>query len=87
MDFITRFLIFINWKDKIDDSILVIIDQLIKIVYYQPVKVIINTLAQGKVIIEMIVQHHDLPNSNVNDQGSIFDSKFWSSICYFLGIK
>ena len=40
-----------------------------------------------KVIIDVVVQYHGLPESIINDQGAIFTSKFWSSLCYFLGIK
>ena len=35
----------------------------------------------------MVVRHHGLPDSIVSDRGSVFTSKFWSSLCYFLGIK
>ena len=28
-----------------------------------------------------------MPNSIVSDRGSVFTSKFWSSLCYFLSIK
>ena len=56
-------------------------------VYYKPVKVIINALSLAKVIIDMVVRHHKLSNSIVTDWGSLFTSKFWSLLCYFLGIK
>ena len=56
-------------------------------VYYKPVKVIIDTLGIAKVILDVVVQHHGLPDSIVNDGGSLFTSKFWSSLCYFLGTK
>ncbi len=56
-------------------------------VYYEPVKVTINAPALVEVIIEAVVQHHGLPDSIVNDRDSVFTSKFWSSLCYFLGIK
>ena len=35
----------------------------------------------------MVVQYHMLPDSIVTDRGSLFTSKFWSSLCYFLDIK
>ncbi len=56
-------------------------------VYYELVKVIIDALDLAKVIIDVVVHHHGVLESIVTDQGSLFTSKFWSSLCYFLGIK
>ena len=41
----------------------------------------------AEVMIDVIVRHHGPPDSIMSDQGSVFTSKFWSSLCYFLGIK
>ena len=76
-----------NWKRDNYDSILVIILWLTKMVYYEPVKVIINTLGLAEVIINVIVRHHGLPNSIVTNRGFFFLLKFWLLLCYFLGIK
>ncbi len=38
-------------------------------------------------IIDVVVRHHGVPESIVTDRGSLFTSKFWFSLCYFLGIK
>lgn len=35
MDFVTELLIFINWKNKIYNPILVIIDRLTKMIFYK----------------------------------------------------
>ena len=56
-------------------------------VYYEPVKVTIDALGLVEVIIDVVVRHHGLPDSIISDQGAIFTSKFWSSLCYFLGVK
>ena len=56
-------------------------------VHYEPVKVTIDTSGLAKVIIDVVVRHHDLSDSIISDRGAIFTSKFWSSLCYFLGIK
>ncbi len=56
-------------------------------IYYKPVKVTIDALSLAEVIIEAVVRHHGLSDSIVSDWGSVFTSKFWSSLCYFLGIK
>ena len=55
--------------------------------YYELVKVTIDTPRLAKVIIDVVVWHHGLPNLIVTDRGSLFTSKFWSSLCYFLGVK
>lgn len=56
-------------------------------VHYEPVKVTIDAPGLAGVILDVVVWHHGLLNSIVSDRGSIFTSKFWSSLCYFLGIK
>ena len=56
-------------------------------VHYKSVKVTIDASGLAEVIIEMVVWHYGLPDSIFTNQGSLFTSKFWSSLCYFLGIK
>ena len=77
----------IDWKRDSYDSILIIINWLIKIVYYKPVKVIINTPDFDEIIIDMIVRHHGLLNSIVTKLKLLFTSKFWLLLYYFQGIK
>ncbi len=87
MNFVTGFPISANRKSDSYDSILVIVDQLTKMVYYKPIKITINTPGLAKVIIDVVVRYHGVPESIVMDQGSLLTSKFWSLLCYFLGIK
>ena len=87
MDFVTGLAISIYWKGESYDSILVIVDQLTKMVYYEPVKDTIDAPKLVEVILDVVVRHHGLPNSIVSERGPLFTSKFWSSLCYFLGIK
>lgn len=87
MDFIIGLSISINQKNENYNSILVIIDRPIKIIYYKPIKVNIDILCLIKVIINIVVHHHSLSNSIISNCGSVFTSKFQSSLCYFLGIK
>ena len=56
-------------------------------VHYEPVKVTIVAPSVAEVIIDMVMRYHGLPDSNVTNWGSLFTSKFWSLLCYFLGIK
>ena len=69
------------------DLILVIVDRLTKMVYYEPVQTIITVPALAEVILNVVVRYHGLPDSIVSDRGSVFTSKFWSSLYYFLSIK
>ena len=87
MDFVTGLLISTNWKGDSYDSILVIIDWLTKMMHYEAVKVTINAPRLAEVHIDVVVRHHGLSDSIISDCGAIFTSKFWSSLCYFLGIK
>ena len=67
IDFVTGLSISANWKDHSYDSILVIVNQLIKMIYYIPVKVTIDAPGLAEVIINMIVHHHGVPESIVID--------------------
>ena len=87
MDFMTGLPLSADWKGDSYDSILVIVDRLTKMVYYEPVKITINAPGLAKVIIDVVVPYHGLPDFIISDWRAIFTSKFWSSLCYFLGIK
>ena len=87
MDFVTGLPILTDWKGDSYNSIFVIVDRLTKMVYYKPIKVTINAPGLATVIIDMVVQHHELPDLIVTNRGSLFISKFWLLLCYFLGIK
>ena len=87
MDFITSLPISADWKGDSYNSILVIVNRFTKIIHYEPVKVTINASGLAEVIIDVVIDHHWVPESIITDQGSLFTSKFWSLLCYFLGIK
>lgn len=87
MDFVTGLLILPNWKDDSYNSIPVLVDQLIKVVYYKLVKVMIDTPNLAEMIINVVISQHEVPESMVIDQSMLFISKFWSLLYYFLGMK
>ena len=87
MDFIMGLPVSTNWKRENYDSILVIIDWLTKMVHYEPVKVTINIVGLVEVFLDVVVRHHGFSNSIMLDRGSLFNFKFWLSLCYFFGIK
>ena len=76
MDFVTGLPISTDWKRESYDSILVIVDRLTKMVHYKSVKITINTSGLAKVIIDVVIRHHGLPDSIITDWGSLFTSKF-----------
>ena len=87
IDFVTGLPILTDWKGDSYDSILVIVNRLMKMVHYKPIKVTIDAPGLAKIIINVVVRHHGLSDSIVTNQGSFFISKFWSLLCYFFGIK
>ena len=56
-------------------------------VHYELVKIIIEAPGLAKVIIDLVIWHHGLLDSIMTNRGLVFNSKFWSLLCYFLGIK
>ncbi len=76
MDFITGLPILADQKGNRYDSILFIIDGLMKMVHYKPVKVMIDAPGQAEVIINVVVRHHGVLESMVQDWGLLFISKF-----------
>ena len=87
MDFVTGLLISIDVKRDSYNSILVIVNQLTKIVYYKSVKITLNAPGLAKAIIDVVVRHHRLRNSIITNWIFLFTSKFRSLLYYFLDIK
>ena len=80
----------VMWLYDIKNSynlILIIVDWLTKMIYYELVKVTIDVLDLVKVIINVVVYYHRIPDWIVIDWDLLFQSKFWSLLCYFLKIK
>lgn len=57
-DFIIGLSNLINWKINSYDSILVIINWLIIMIYYKPIKITIDVPELAKIIIDVIIRHH-----------------------------
>ena len=87
IDFVIGLPLSSDSKNESYDSILFIIDRLTKMMHYEPVKVTIDAPKLAEVIINVVVWHHGLPNSIVTNRGSVFTSKLWSLLCYFLGVR
>lgn len=75
-----------NWKEEVYDSILVIVDQLIKMVYYKLVKITIDASKLAEIIMNVMIKHHNILDLIVFDSSPLFTPKFYSLLCYILGI-
>ncbi len=64
-----------------------IFDYLTKMVYYEPIKVIINAPGLVEVIINMVVHYYGIAKSIIIDWDLLFTLKFWFLSYSFLGIK
>ncbi len=67
MDFVTSLSISTDWKCDSYDSILIIVDRLMKMVHYVSVKVTINSPGLAEVIIDVVVRHHGVSESIVTN--------------------
>lgn len=76
-----------NSKGNSYDLILVIINQLIKIIYYKLVKVTIDALILVKVILDIIIWYYGFLNLIIINKNFLFILKFQSLLCYFFDIK
>ena len=72
----TDFQLFVDYKSDSYDAILVIINQLTKIVHYQVVKTWIDVSVLAKVIINIVLRHYDLSKLIISDHNLLFTSKF-----------
>ena len=87
IDFVTGFQISANQKANSYDLILVIVNQLAKMIYYESIKVTIDTPGLAEVIIDVVLHQHGVSESIVTDRDLLFTFKFWSLFYYFSGIK
>ena len=76
-----------DWKRVEYNSILVIVNRLIKMVYYEPVFTTLDAEQLAEVLIKAIFKYYNLPDSIISDRRLLFTSKFWSSLCYYFNVK
>lgn len=75
-----------NWKRESYNSIFVIVNPLIKIVYYKPVKISIDALALAEIIIDRVLWYQGLLDTIVTDKRSLFPLKLRLLLRYFVRI-
>ena len=77
MYIVTTLPVLTNWKGDSYKYILVIIDWLVKMIHYTPVKITINASMLAEVIINVIVCYYNLLELIIIYKGFFFTSKFW----------
>ena len=86
MDFIVGLPPSKHWS-KAYNSILIIMDQYTKMVCYVVVRSDIDTPGLAAVFVQkFVLAGPGIPDSIVSDQGSVFTSTFWSTVCYHLKV-
>lgn len=76
-----------NWKKNHYDFIPIIVDKLIKMVYYKLIKITINISKLFTVIIDVVIWHLKFQGMIVTNKSSFFTSKFQLLLFYFISIK
>ena len=75
MDFIIRLLL-LRFKDKVYNSILVIVNKYIKIIYYILIIKEINIPELIKLFILHVIKDFNIPSSIISNKGLVFINKF-----------
>lgn len=60
IDFVIGFLLLVDKKSNRNHAMLVVIDFLIKLVHYEPIKTTKNVTSLAKVLLDMIISYHSL---------------------------
>lgn len=87
MDFVTRLPRSKDWRRVKYNSILVIVDQLINKVNYEPVITTLNVKQLVEVLFEVVIKYHGLLDFIITNQEFLFTLKFWLSPCYYFNVK
>jgi hypothetical protein len=69
------------------DSIVVFVDQFSKMVRLIPANSLLDRYGFAKLFFQHIYPHYGLPLGICSDRGSVWNSKFFSSLCAQLGIR
>ena len=76
IDFVTGFPLLVDLKSNSYDAILIIIDQLTKMIHYKVVKSTIDVSTLTEVIINIVIRYYGLLEFIISDLNSVFISKF-----------
>lgn len=76
MNFIMGLSLFLNCKNNSYNEILVIVNCLIKMVHYEPVKTNLDLAGLAKIITNVMLKYYGLLESINSNRGLLFTSKF-----------
>ena len=86
LDFITG-LPLSRFKGKVYDSILVIVDRYTKMARYIATTKEITAPELAELFVLHVVKDFGILAGMTSDRGSVFTSKFWASLCFYLKIR
>jgi hypothetical protein len=69
------------------DAVFVVVDRFTKMALYIPCKKTIDVAELADLFINKVTSKFSNPYSIVSDRGTLFMSKFWSTLCHALKIK
>lgn len=72
---------------RVFDAIFVVVDRYTKVARYHAVTEKITAPELATLFVEKIFKDFGLPEGIISDRGSVFTSKFWSSLCYALKVE
>ena len=87
MNFVTDLSKSKTWNETTYDSILVVVNRLIKMTHYIPITKTMIAKNFVEILIREIIRLHDLSSSITTNRNSIFISKYHDALCYALKIK
>lgn len=65
-----------NWQEVEYDSIFVIVNRLTKMVYYEPILIILDAEQLAEVLIKTVIKYHGLSNFIITNRELLFILKF-----------
>ena len=87
MNFVTDLFESKTWNETTYDSILVVINRLIKMIHYISITKTMIAKNLVEILIRKIIKFHDFSSSITTNKDSIFISKYHDALCYALKIK
>lgn len=76
-----------RFRGKIYDSILVIVNRYTKMARYILITKEITVPELAELFVLYVVKDFGVPAGMTSDRGSVFTSKFWASLCFYLKIR
>jgi hypothetical protein len=69
------------------NALLVIVDRYTKVAKYIPCQDTIDAPELAQLFLKNWYPDQGMPESIISDRGSLFTSKFWSALCYYLNVR